>query len=87
MVVHGPPLQKKKTFAFGTVRVSSEVFSRRVTMRHMRLSVLDHSDMPLVLFGNLICIHRPWVTLTSLVEVTTRLQLYLTTNRGSALIL
>ena len=84
MVLH---FEKKKTFAFGSVRVSNEVFSRRVTMCHMRLSILDHSDMPLVLFRNLICMHRPKVTLTSMVEVTTGLQLYLTTNRGSALII
>ena len=49
---------KRKTFAFGIVRVSNEVFNRRVTICHMRLSVLDHSDMSLVLFRNLIRMHR-----------------------------
>ena len=51
--------KKKKTFAFGTVRLSNEVFNRRVTICHMQLSVLDHSDTPLVLFRNLIRMHLP----------------------------
>lgn len=74
---------KRKTFAFGIVRVSNEVFNRRVTICHMRLSVLDNSEMSLSYSGiSFACIVFK-VTLISLVEMRTGSQLNLTPNRGS----